>query len=170
MRYLLAGTIITAILTTAILMIFSSTETAFAVKGSDIMEGSLFNLQNVTNGKPEWLVGGVFTMHHLNSVPSVNATFYMIKPDGTSPHEHRISNFKLIGKPMIKENSTTFNGTSTVTMKDGPVNQVPISIKLIRDSVLSIWLDPSKTKGHFGNTVIYGTEHLLCVEEPQDCK
>lgn len=67
-------------------------------------------------------------------------------------------------------NSTTFNGTSTVTMKDGPITQVPTSIKLIGSSVLNIWLDPSKTKGHFGNTVIYGTQHLVCVEEPQDCK
>jgi len=55
-------------------------------------------------------------------------------------------------------------------MKDGPVKQVPTSIKIMDDSAVNIWLDPSKTKGHFGNTVIYGTQHLICVEKPQYCK
>ena len=36
------------------------------------------------------------------------------------------------------------NGTATVTMKNGPVTNVPISIKIMDDSAMSIWLDPSK--------------------------
>jgi len=102
--------------------------------------------------------------------PTLNAAFYMIKKDGTAPHTHTISDFKIIGKPITSGNSTIVNGTSTVAMKDGPVKQVPTSIKIMDDSAVSIWLDPSKTKGHFGNTVIYGTQHLICVEKPQYCK
>ena len=52
----------------------------------------------------------------------------------------------------------------------GPVNDVPISIKLMDDSAVSIWVDPSKTDKHFGNTAIYGTQHLICVEKPEYCK
>ena len=61
-------------------------------------------------------------------------------------------------------------GISTVTMKDGPVKDVPTKIILMDESAVSIWLNPSKTKNHFGNTPIYGTQHLICVESPNYCK
>ena len=48
------------------------------------------------------------------------------------------------------------NGTVTVTMKNGPVTNVPISIKIMDDSAMSIWLDPSKPNNHFGNTPVFG--------------
>jgi hypothetical protein len=143
---------------------------AYAIP-KNAVKGSLTSLQNDVSGKPTWIVSGVFRMDNMNSTsPIFNATFYMMKKDGTSPHRHTISNFKITGNPLVTGNSTTINGTSTVTMKDGPVNQVPTSIKLTDDSALSIWLDPSKTSGHFGNTMIYGTQHLICVEKPQYCK
>jgi hypothetical protein len=143
---------------------------AYAIP-KNAVKGSLTSLQNDESGKPTWIVSGVFRMDNMNSTsPMFNATFYMMKKDGTAPHTHTISNFRITGNPLVSGNSTTFNGTSTVTMKDGPVNQVPTSIKLTDDSALSIWLDPSKTSGHFGNTMIYGTQHLICVEKPQYCK
>ena len=81
-----------------------------------------------------------------------NATFYMMKTDGATPHKHDIYDLQLTGQPSTNGNSTTFNGTSTVTMKDGPVQDVPTSIALMDDSVVSIWLD-----------------HLVCVESPEYC-
>jgi hypothetical protein len=74
------------------------------------------------------------------------------------------------GTPTVANNSTTFNGTSTVTMKEGPVKDVPISIKFSDESSVSIWLDPTKTNNHFGSTSIYGTQHLVCNEIPSICK
>ena len=137
----------------------------------NVVKGALTSLQNNESGKPTWIISGVFRMDNMNSTsPTFNAAFHMMKKDGTSPHTHTISNFKITGTPLIKGNSTTINGTSTVTMKEGPVNQVPTSIKLIDGSAISLWLDPSKTKSHFGNTAIYGTQHLICVEKPQYCK
>jgi hypothetical protein len=47
---------------------------------------------------------------------------------------------------------------------------VPTSITFIDESAVSIKLDPSKTNNHFGNTTIYGTQHLICVEYPNYCK
>jgi hypothetical protein len=94
----------------------------------------------------------------------------MMKTDGTASHTHTISDFKLVGNPVVNANTTIFNGTSTITMKDGPVSDVPISIKLMDESAVSIWLDPTKTNKHFGNTVIYGTQHLICVEKAEYCK
>jgi hypothetical protein len=137
----------------------------------NVVKGSITSLQNDESGKSAWMVSGVFRVDNMSSnSPTLNAAFYMIKKDGTAPHTHTISDFKIIGKPITSGNSTIVNGTSTVAMKDGPVKQVPTSIKIMDDSAVSIWLDPSKTKGHFGNTVIYGTQHLICVEKPQYCK
>ena len=44
----------------------------------------------------------------------------MMKTDGTAPHKHDIYDLQLTGQPSTNGNSTTFNGTSTVTLKDGP--------------------------------------------------
>jgi hypothetical protein len=55
-------------------------------------------------------------------------------------------------------------------MKEGPVKDVPTSIKFTDGSAVSLWFDPSKTKSHFGNTVIYGTQHLICKEMPNYCQ
>ena len=94
----------------------------------------------------------------------------MMKTDGTAPHKHDIYDLQLTGQPSTNGNSTTFNGTSTVTMKDGPVQDVPTSIALMDDTAVSIWLDPSKVNNHFGDTLIYGTQHLVCVKSPEYCK
>jgi hypothetical protein len=143
---------------------------AYGAIAKDRVKGALTSLQNDEGGNPAWIVSGVFGMDNLNSTsPILNATFYMMKTDGTAPHTHTISNFKLIGEPVVNDNATIFNGTSTVTMKDGPVNDVPISIKLIDDSAVSIWFDPLKTNKHFGNTIVYGTQHLICLEKPEYC-
>jgi hypothetical protein len=138
---------------------------------NDAVKGALTSLQNNENNTPTWIVSGVFRMDNLNTTsPILNATFYMMKTDGTASHTHTISDFKLIGDSVVNGNTTIFNGTSTITMKDGPVNDVPISIRLMDDSAVSIWVDPSKTDNHFGNTVIYGTQHLICVEKAEYCK
>ena len=134
--------------------------------------GSFTSLQNdATTGKISWIISGVYKMNKINTPnPTFNGSFYMIRTDGTQPHKHTISDFKLAGKPVVANNSTTFNGTSTVTMKEGPVKNVPTSIKFMGKSAFSLWLDPSKTQNHFGNTVIYGTQHLICNEMPTSCK
>jgi hypothetical protein len=34
---------------------------------------------------------------------------------------------------------------------------VPISISILNEGAMSLWIDPAKTNKHFGNTPIYGT-------------
>jgi hypothetical protein len=58
----------------------------------------------------------------------------------------------------MPDNATiVYNGTTTITMKNGPVQNVPISVTAMEGDVISIWIDPSKIENHFGNTPIYGT-------------
>lgn len=76
----------------------------------------------------------------------------------------------LAGEPTSNGNYTVFSGTSTITMIEGPVTEVPTTIALLGDSAASILFDPSKTNNHFGDTAIYGTRNLVCVESPQYCE
>ncbi|HTH21660.1 MAG TPA: hypothetical protein VL854_05550, partial [Nitrososphaeraceae archaeon] len=65
---------------------------------------------------------------------------------------HKISNFSL-----TDATTDTYKGTVTVTMKDGPVSDVPVEIKVLNNHVITISLDATKTNNHFGDTPIYGT-------------
>ena len=83
----------------------------------------------------------------------------MIMIDGSTPHNHAITNFKLINTS--EENGVkTFNGTSTLNLIEDPVIDVPTSIKLLGKGVISIWIDPSKVEEHYGNYPIYGVIEL----------
>jgi hypothetical protein len=149
----------------------SSSASSSPILSKGTVLGSLTSIQNDAKDKTNWVIGGAYKMRNTNTAsPVFDATFYMIKTDGTAPHKHTISDFKISGKPIVANNSTTFNGTSTVTMKSGPVKDVPTSIRFMDESSVSVWLDPTKTNNHFGSTLIYGTQHLVCNEIPSICK
>lgn len=158
------------------IVVYAQNSTSSSSPSSPILSkssilGGITSIQNDITGKTNWIAGGAYKMSNINSAnPIFDAAFYMIKTDGTAPHKHTISDFKMSGTPVVANNSTTFNGTSTVTMKDGPVKDVPTSIKFTDESSVSIWLDPTKTNNHFGSTLIYGTQHLVCNEIPSICK
>jgi hypothetical protein len=58
---------------------------------------------------------------------------------------------------MPDNKTAVFNGTSTITMKDGPVSNVPTSVTDMGNNVVSIYMDPTAVSNHFGDTPIYGT-------------
>jgi hypothetical protein len=124
--------------------------------------GTIASIQNGKDGKPEWAVSGIWDFKSLNSnSPTFNSTFNMFMLDGSAAHRHTITDFKMTGNPSTNGNTTAYNGTATVSLKAGPATGVPISIKLMGDSAVSIWVDPSKTENHFGNTPIYGAQHRI---------
>jgi hypothetical protein len=140
----------------------------------DVIKGGITSLQNdPSDNTITWILGGVYRMENLSSeAPTFNASFYMIKTDGNSSHSHDIYDLSL-NTPIINNtlsNSTHINGTTTVTMKDGPITNVPTNITILSDSAISIWLDPSKVNNHFGDSPIYGTQELKCVDTPAYCK
>jgi hypothetical protein len=99
-----------------------------------------------------------------------NATFHskfnMVMTNGSAKHDHDIYNFELTNISNPDNSTSIFNGTATITMRQGPVDDVPVSIKRIDNNVLSIWADPTKINNHFGNTPIFGTiEKLIKVEK-----
>jgi hypothetical protein len=138
----------------------------------NVLKGSITSIQDDNpDDNTEWIVGGVYRMENLNSTsPTFNASFYMIKTDGNASHTHDVYDFVLAGEPVSNGNYTIFDGTSTVTMREGPITEVTTTITLLGDTGVSILFDPAKTNNHFGNSPIYGTQNLVCVESPQYCE
>ena len=154
-----------------------STEPQQPEQPGEYTAGTIASIQNDKDGIPTWLLSGAWKGAIINidkgetnsdTLPSINtnndnllasnfeATFDMVMLNGSSLHEHSIYNFTLSDISMIYDKNSVFNGTATITMKDIPVNDVPISIKTLNNNVISIWTDPVKINDHFGNTPIYG--------------
>ena len=137
--------------------------------------GTIASLQNDENGNPIWIVSGLYkgslTMNNktqdgvaTGSLPNatLNSKFNMVMTNGSAMHDHEIYDFTLTDMSMPNNSTTVFNGTATITMRQGPVPDVPISIKAMENNAVSIWVEPTKIQNHFGNTPIFGTiEKLL---------
>jgi hypothetical protein len=133
------------------------------------LKGDFASIQNNDKGIPAWIVAGNWTMdlsaplQNSSSSSSADATSFdgsirMVLLNGSASHEHKLYNFSQTDSAYnATSNSTTFNGTITVTLRDGPHPDVPASIKIMQDKAISIWLDPASVDNHFGNTPIYGT-------------
>jgi len=92
----------------------------------------------------------------------------MVMLNGSAMHEHEISKFTQTGEPTFDSNTntTTITGTTTVTMREGPVPNVPTTIEIAQDQVIAITPDPATLENHFGNSPIYGL--LVTPEMIQD--
>ena len=141
--------------------------------------GTIASLQNDENGNPIWIVSGLYkaslSMNNktqdgasTGSLPNatVDSKFNMVMTNGSAKHDHEIYDFTLTDISMPNNSTTVFNGTATITMRQGPVPDVPVSIKAMDNNAVSIWVDPTKIQNHFGNTPIFCTiEKLLEVEK-----
>ena len=118
--------------------------------------GTITSVQSDQAGT--WKLSGTWDFKSPNSnSPTFTSTFSMMKLDGSAMHKHIITDFKLAGNPTeARYLEMTYNGTATVSMKEGPVSNVPISITLSDNGNISIMVDPKTTHNHFGNTPIEG--------------
>jgi hypothetical protein len=128
--------------------------------------GSIASIQQMKEvNSPSWILSGHWATNLINKTKTdfnqtdpakFDATFTMIMLSGSARHQHQISNFSLTD--IKTENDTnTYSGLATITMKKGPATNVPIEIKIINNNVVSIWFDPTKVEKHFGDSPIYGT-------------
>jgi hypothetical protein len=128
--------------------------------------GSISSIQNNDTGKPEWILSGQWDLaipqplkiNQTNppNAAAFNALIKMIKTDGTAGHIHSISDFNLTAS-VINNNNLALSGTATISMKEGPVNNVPITINIANQGAINLGIDPTKTDHHFGSALMYGT-------------
>jgi hypothetical protein len=131
--------------------------------------GTISSLQNGENGNPAWVLFGHWKSNLANNQSlvegqgngtlggeSFNAQFEMVRLNGSAGHTHTITNFVASNSSQVNNSTMIFNGTATASMREGPVTDIPSSITITGDKVISILLDPSKVSNHYGNTPIYG--------------
>ncbi len=121
--------------------------------------GAISNVQMDESG-PVWVLSGAWKLrtsitNEENATASFLATIRMVAMDGTSTHMHRIYDFTLSSWSL--DNTTkTFNGTSTITLRNGPQENIPVSITIKNGGLISLTVD-SEVVDHFGASPIYGT-------------
>ena len=134
--------------------------------------GMVSSIQNDEQGQPAWIVGGHWMMEmasqndtsasnttgSISNIAGFNAMLQMVRLNGSAMHTHDISNFTQTGDATFDSstNSTTITGTATITMREGPVQDVQTTIQIAQDKVIAISPDPAALENHFGDTPIYG--------------
>lgn len=128
----------------------------------DYLFGRTVGIVDDENGNPVWIVSGIWKTNLSNQTQATNnnstvfdASFEMIKTDGTSKHTHTVTNF-VLADTSNQNNHTVFNGTGTISMPQGPVTEVPISIKVVNNNLGIINIGPNKIDNHFGTEPLYG--------------
>jgi carboxymethylenebutenolidase len=90
--------------------------------------------------------------------PNVNliSRMAMVMVNGSAMHRHSIYGFEL--QSYTVNNATqTYEGTATVTMREGPVSGVPVVVEILNNSVIALTIGPDEVESHFGTGPVYGT-------------
>ncbi|MGA7369220.1 MAG: hypothetical protein WBX01_08830 [Nitrososphaeraceae archaeon] len=136
------------------------------LKPGEYASGTIASMQNDENGNPTWLVSGNWeasmtdgkyaTGDNATESAKFIAAFDMAMTNGSAQHQHKIYNFTLANMSMPDNSTMVIDGTVTVTMRDGPVQNVPVTVTVMEGNVISISMDPNMVNSHFGDTPIYG--------------
>lgn len=108
------------------------------VKG-DYLFGRTIGIVDDENAKPLWIISGIWKTNLSNETQAgdnstiFDTSFEMIKTDGTAKHTHTLTDFVLADISNQNNNSRVFNGTGTISMPQGPVTEVPISIQVMNN-------------------------------------
>ena len=136
----------------------SLTSNASVIYGQiwDSKAGVFNHTQTDSSGNTTWINSGNWSMIGINSSsPSLTAVIEMAIPNGSAGHEHMINDFKLVELPIIENQTIYLNGTSTITMRNGPVTSDPTVIALSQEKI-DIYFDPEDINNHFENQSISG--------------
>ena len=135
-----------------------------SIAGPTILKGSIANVQLDNERNPEWIESGFWVLRLRegpveSDLPLANlvARISMVKVDGTAAHNHTIHNLTLTNASIEGNATIVFNGTATITMRDGPVSSVPIAVKIFNGAAGAMWIGPDRIDSHFGTNPVYGT-------------
>lgn len=142
----------------------SSNTTARGAETGHTFRGQISSVQLDDEGNPSWIESGIWVMRILQAgddsePPRVQlvARFVMVMPDGNGLHNHNLYGFNVENYAVDAEATThTFEGTATVTMRDGPVSDVPLTVTISNNAVVAIWIGPEMIDSHFGEGPVYG--------------
>ncbi len=132
--------------------------------------GPIIGLSVNDTGNVDWLMSGNWRsllsddaignrILSNQSSAAFTAAIEMVKPDGTDRHTHALTHFVVIDRMQNADNnSTIINGTSTISLLEGPAVNIPTTIERSNNwNVFIITIDPKSVDYHFGKSpFIYG--------------
>ena len=100
----------------------------------------LLDFSENESGAVDWIIIGNWRLNIANDMDIqnnktsdvFNAAIEMIKPDGTARHTHTLTDFVVLNVSHPDNNSTLYNGTSTISLQS--VRQ-PISLPLYKNQM-----------------------------------
>jgi len=112
----------------------------------------------ISSSNDDWILSGHW-MGYLNQSSPKDSVFHsmfnMVMMNGSAQHIHKIGNATAIS--VTKEgNNTVIEGNVSITMKDGPISNIPTIITIANNNSITILPNPSKVNNHFGNASING--------------
>jgi hypothetical protein len=117
--------------------------------------GRIANNQIKNNGSISWIQSGLWymTVSYNDTDKSKNAYFYtdfkMVRPDGSSLHEHSIKNFKSTNVLVEKEKIMVDGIADIYSGNSLDHKEIPIVVYLKNNTVLDLIIDMDKTQKHF---------------------
>jgi hypothetical protein len=121
-----------------------------------IFRGSISNVQLDSAGEPDWIQSGFWVLKIRGDSASLVARITMVRPDGTSLHAHTITNLS-VTEHSSEGSNRSIEGTVSVMMSSGTVQGVPITIRVMNNAAVAVWIGPEGVDGHFGMDPLYGT-------------
>lgn len=125
-----------------------------------VITGGVFATIQTGMDGTEWIVYGPWrlTVAPTDDEDAPNVAFMsvltMVQKDGTAKHRHTISNFQLTAWTS-GESTVMFDGTATISTRDGPQDGVPVTITLHNNEVIAFAIDTAALD-HFGESPLYG--------------
>jgi hypothetical protein len=130
------------------------------------LNGPINSLQFSDEADPLLIVSGRWRMNVnfdiTGSIPveikGFNATLIVVLGDGSKTERYELTDFKQDSISYDnKTNISTIKGKLTMT-SENPLENIGAVLRLINKNILTISLDPAKTKELLGETPIYGIE------------
>jgi len=131
------------------------------------LNGPINSIQFSSDGDVLWIVSGRWRMEGnfdnagiaVMVIKGLNVSLVVVPADGSITYRYQLSDFKQ--DSISYDNNTITSSTKgklTMTSKDQRVENIQVELKLINKNILTITLDPSKTREQLGESPIYGVE------------
>ncbi|WP_415280984.1 dienelactone hydrolase family protein [Candidatus Nitrososphaera sp. FF02] len=128
--------------------------------GTHVLRGQIASVQLGEDGEAAWIQSGIWVMRAQmaeSETPRAQfiARFAMVMPDGSAMHSHSVYGFA-VDNYSVNGTTHMFEGTATVTLRDGPVPEVPVTVSIFNNTVMVMQIDPQAVDSHFGDGSVYG--------------
>jgi len=131
------------------------------------LNGPINSLQYSSDGNVSWIVSGRWRLDAAfdnigitpTTVKNFTVSLVTIPPDGSNTQRYQLSDFKQDSISYDNNTKTSsIKGKLTMISDTQTVKDISVLLKLINKNIITIALDPSKTREELAESPIYGVE------------